>query len=95
MLVLTRKSGEKLIINDNIEVVILETRGDSVKVGIKAPKEVTIYREEIYREIKNSNVESGKDVSADDVNMALDLLSTSAPKVNYSDKLNSLFNNKD
>lgn len=94
MLVLTRKSGEKLIINDNIEVVILETRGDSVKVGIKAPKDVSIYREEIYREIKNANVESGKSVSADDVDSAMDLLTNKSPQGNYSDKLNSLFNNK-
>lgn len=58
MLVLTRKTGQKLIINDNIEIVILETRGESVKIGVKAPKEVTIYREEIYEEIKRANKQS-------------------------------------
>lgn len=55
MLVLTRKKGQKLIINDNIEVTIIETRGEAVKIGIKAPREVTIFREEIYEEIKKAN----------------------------------------
>ncbi len=55
MLVLTRKTGQKLIIADSIEVTILETRGDSVKIGIQAPKEVSVYREEIYEEIKKAN----------------------------------------
>ena len=58
MLVLTRKTGQKLIINDNIEIIILETRGESVKIGVNAPKEVTIYREEVYEEIKRANKQS-------------------------------------
>lgn len=55
MLVLTRKTGQKLLIGSNIEVKILETHGDSVKIGIEAPKSVPIYREELYLEIKRSN----------------------------------------
>ncbi len=55
MLVLTRKSGQKLIIADNIEITILETKGDSVKIGIQAPRNVSVYREEIYEEIKKAN----------------------------------------
>ena len=47
MLALTRKKGESLVINNNIKVTILEVRGDQVKVGITAPKEVPIYREEV------------------------------------------------
>ena len=74
MLVLTRKCGQKLIINDNIEVVILETRGDTVKIGVKAPRNVSVYREEIYEEIKKSNVQSGKSVDVSDLNKAMDLL---------------------
>jgi len=58
MLVLTRKTGQKLIIDNNIEVTILETRGESVKIGIQAPKHIAIYREEIYEEIKKANLES-------------------------------------
>ena len=58
MLVLTRKTGQKLIIDNNIEVTILETRGESVKIGIQAPKNIAIYREEIYEEIRKANLES-------------------------------------
>jgi len=67
MLVLTRKKGQKLIINDNIEVTILETRGDTVKIGINAPKHVSIFREEIYEEIKKANEQASKDVSLSEV----------------------------
>ncbi|MDD3012206.1 MAG: carbon storage regulator CsrA [Candidatus Gastranaerophilales bacterium] len=74
MLVLTRKTGQKLIINDNIEVIILETRGDSVKIGIKAPRSVSIYREEIYEEIKKANYQSGKNALVSDLDSALSLL---------------------
>ena len=55
MLILTRKINQKLIINDNIEVVILESYKNSVKIGVNAPSNVQIYREEIYNEIKKSN----------------------------------------
>ena len=55
MLALTRKKGESLVINNNIVVTILEVRGDQVKVGITAPKEVPIYREEVYVQIKEEN----------------------------------------
>jgi carbon storage regulator len=79
MLVLTRKTGQKLIINDNIEVVILETRGDSVKIGIKAPRDVSIYREEIYEEIKKANYQSGKNVLVSDIDAALTFLGNKKP----------------
>lgn len=55
MLVLSRKTGQKIIINDNIEITIIETKGDFVRIGINAPKNVSIYREEIYEEIKQAN----------------------------------------
>lgn len=92
MLVLTRKSGQKLIINDNIEVIILETRGDTVKIGIKAPKDVTIYREEIYEEIKKSNVESGKQVKPQDLDLAMKFLQNKPGQNKYSDKLQNILN---
>ena len=47
MLALTRKKGESIIINNNIEISILEMRGDQVKIGISAPKEVPVYRKEV------------------------------------------------
>ena len=55
MLILTRKVNQKLIINDNIEIVILESYKNSVKIGVNAPNNVQIYREEVYNEIKKSN----------------------------------------
>ena len=55
MLILTRKTNQKLITNDNIEIVILESYKNSVKIGVNAPNDVQIYREEIYNEIKKSN----------------------------------------
>ena len=55
MLILTRKVNQKLIINDNIEVVVLESYKNTVKLGVNAPNNVQIYREEIYNEIKKSN----------------------------------------
>ncbi|HOD42457.1 MAG TPA: carbon storage regulator CsrA [Candidatus Wallbacteria bacterium] len=55
MLVLTRKHNQSIIIGNNIEIMIVEIRGDQVKIGIKAPKNVSIYRSEIYEEIMNEN----------------------------------------
>ena len=59
MLALSRKKGESLIINNNIEVMVLETHGDQVKIGISAPKEVPIYRKEVYLQIQKENEEAG------------------------------------
>ncbi|MDG9729953.1 carbon storage regulator CsrA [Ignatzschineria sp. RMDPL8A] len=56
MLILTRKVGEKLIIDDNIEVVILEIKGNQIRVGIEAPKEISIFREEVYEKIQAEQV---------------------------------------
>ncbi len=55
MLALTRKKGESLIVNNNIEITVLEIRGDQVKIGIAAPREVPIYRKEVYLQIQEEN----------------------------------------
>ena len=55
MLTLSRKKNESMIVNNNIEVTILDIKGDQVKVGISAPKEVPIYRKEIYLQIQDAN----------------------------------------
>ena len=55
MLALTRKKGESLMINNDTEITILEVRGDQVKIGIQAPKEVPIYRKEVYLQIQEEN----------------------------------------
>ena len=53
MLVLSRKKNESIIINDNITVTVIEIRGDKVRLGIEAPKEVTVHRREVYEAIQN------------------------------------------
>lgn len=55
MLALSRKKNEALVIDNKIEVTILEIKGDQVKVGISAPKEVPIYRKEVYLQIQEAN----------------------------------------
>ena len=53
MLVLSRKKDESIIINDHIRVTIVEIRGDKVRLGIDAPKDVTVHRREVYEAIQN------------------------------------------
>lgn len=55
MLALTRKKGESLVINNNIEITVLEIRGDQIKIGISAPKDVPIYRKEVHVQIQKEN----------------------------------------
>ncbi len=57
MLALTRKKGESIMIGNNIKVSILEVRGDQVKLGIAAPKEIPVYRDEVYIQIQKENQE--------------------------------------
>lgn len=61
MLALSRKTGESIIIDNDIEVTILEIKGDQVKLGIKAPKSVPIYRKEIFAQIKEENMNTFAD----------------------------------
>lgn len=58
MLALSRKKNEALIISNNIEVTILDVRGDQVKLGISAPKDIPIYRKEVYIQIQKENKEA-------------------------------------
>ncbi len=53
MLVLSRKKDESIIINDLIKVTVVEIRGDKVRLGIDAPKDVTVHRREVYEAIQN------------------------------------------
>jgi len=60
MLALTRKKGESLVVNNNIEITVLEIRGDQIKIGISAPKNVPVYRKEVYLQIQKENEASLK-----------------------------------
>lgn len=53
MLILTRRIGEKLVINGNVFITILESKGSQVRIGIEAPREVQVHREEVYQRILN------------------------------------------
>ena len=63
VLALSRKKGESIIIGNDIEVVVLGASGDQVKLGIVAPKEVSVHRKEIYEQIISANKESVKSKS--------------------------------
>ncbi|BCJ53832.1 carbon storage regulator [Actinoplanes sp. NBRC 14428] len=58
MLVLTRRAGESVIIGDDVVVTVLEARGDVIRIGIKAPRDVQVHREEVYNELKAANREA-------------------------------------
>lgn len=54
MLILTRKIGEVLLVGDDVEITVLSIRGNQVKLGVNAPKEISVHRQEIYERIKAS-----------------------------------------
>lgn len=66
MLVLTRKLGQSIVIGDEIEVVVLEIRGEQVRIGIKAPKTVMVHRKEIYDQIQEET-KSSSEVRPEDI----------------------------
>lgn len=68
MLALSRKKNEALVINNNVEITILEVKGDQVKVGIEAPREIPVYRKEVYLQIQEANA------AASDATAAMDAL---------------------
>jgi carbon storage regulator len=62
MLVLTRKTGESIQIGDDIELTVISVKGDQVKLGINAPKNVDIHRKEVYLSIQEENTEASKGI---------------------------------
>ena len=59
MLVLSRKKNESIVINDDITIVVVEIRGDKVRLGVEAPKEVPVHRREVYEAIQRNEQPSG------------------------------------
>ncbi len=75
MLVLSRKKNESIVIDDKIVITVVDVRGDKVRLGIQAPREVSVHREEVYRALKDAGVlerkappdDSGSTTSSNDV----------------------------
>ena len=65
MLALARKSNESIMLGNDIEITVLEIKGDQVKLGIKAPKSVPIYRKEIYLQIQEENRQADREVDVE------------------------------
>lgn len=65
MLALSRKKNESIIIDNNIEVTVLDIKGDQIKLGIIAPKSVPVYRKEVYVQIKDANKEASRSDGAE------------------------------
>lgn len=60
MLVLSRKKNESIVLNDNIEIVVIEIRGDKVRLGINAPSDIPVHRKEVYEAIKRETIPKTK-----------------------------------
>ncbi len=70
MLVLTRKSNQSIMIGDDIEVSVLSIMGEKVRIGIQAPRDIPVFRKEVYLEIRDENV-AGTEATGDVVDAAL------------------------
>lgn len=81
MLVISRKNGQKIMINDNIVITIVESKNGQCKIAIEADKDVKIYREEIYYQVKLANL-VGKNSNINSVNSVSDLLKDENIRIN-------------
>lgn len=88
MLVISRKNGQKIMINDNIVITIVDSRNGQCKIAIEADKDVKIYREEIYYQIKLANL-IGKNTDVDSVNSVANLIKDNENTLNKDTKSES------
>jgi len=87
MLVLTRKINEKIIIGDDVEIVLVDIGKDQVKIGINAPRSVKVHRWEVYEEIQKENREAAKTTSLDPLkSLPQDILKNFGKKDNKAKK---------
>lgn len=73
MLIITRKTGERITIGEDIIVTIIEVKGSLVKLGIEAPKSVSVHRQEIYDKIREQNIKAAE-IDESDLAMAVSIL---------------------
>ena len=75
MLVLTRRAGESVMIGNDVIITVLEARGDVIRLGIQAPRDIQVHREEVYRELQAANREAASP-TADAVRAVTEMLQT-------------------
>lgn len=93
MLILSRKKDERIVIDDNIQIQIVDVRSDIVKIGIEAPKSVKIYREEVWSNIQKENREADVSIAKGDVETSIS--SIIQQKVSKTSLSNSSSSDKD
>lgn len=71
MLALSRKQGESIMVGNNIEVTVLEIKGEQIKLGINAPKSIPVYRKELYTQIQEANRETVSTLDIDSLKKLL------------------------
>lgn len=71
MLVLARKVGQSIVVNDNVEILIIEVRGDQVRLGIEAPRSIPVHRKELFEQIRAENLKAAAEADVDAATQAL------------------------
>ncbi len=80
MLVLTRRAGESIVIGDDVRVVVLDVRGDTIRLGIDAPRSVQVHRAEVYAEVHAQNASAAGSTDADLATAAATLAKLARPR---------------
>jgi len=71
MLVLARKVGQSIVVNDNVEILIIEVRGDQVRLGIEAPRSIPVHRKELFEQIRAENLKAAAETDVEATTQAL------------------------
>jgi len=72
MLVLARKVGQSIIVNDNVEILVIEVRGEQVRLGIEAPRSIPVHRKELFEQIRAENIRAAGEADVEAATRALD-----------------------